>query len=360
MRSGAIIFLILAFIPPVRAQQKCDNCSVPGLASPKKPKTGDARSEEVKRLDAELDAADLRGDKAVLASALADGMIAVGAAGDITDRDRLLAHVSPAPPARRVSITAADVQATLFGDTAIVTSKKTRRWEIRGSPGSRDYRETNTYVRRGDRWLLISSQTSEEPPPYFAKDVAFDLPFDAAQALGDRNATIVLYEFSDYQCPHCRRFAAQTLSSVQREFITTGRVAFVFRDNPQEDSHPRAFAAATAAQCAATAGKFREMNERLLRDPIELSDEALVRDALEIGIDPTDFQRCVGDPATARKIRAEMKEADSVGVRGTPIFVIGVRKPNESTVRAVRMIEGAFPYEVFKTTLDSVIRSRAF
>jgi len=53
-----------------------------------------------------------------------------------------------------------------------------------------------------------------------------------------------------------------------------------------------------------------------------------------------------------------MKEADGLGVRGTPIFVIGVRKPGESKVRALRMIEGTYPYEVFKTTLDAVIRSR--
>jgi predicted DsbA family dithiol-disulfide isomerase len=107
-------------------------------------------------------------------------------------------------------------------------------------------------------------------------------------------------------------------------------------------------------------GDGREVlgNERLLRDPVELSDEALARDAREIGIDPANFEHCAQDPATAQKIRAGMKEADGFGVRGTPIFVIGVRKPGESTVRALRMIEGAYPYEVFKTTLDAVIRSR--
>ena len=132
----------------------------------------------------------------------------------------------------------------------------------------------------------------------------------------------------------------------------------IFRDNPLEDRHPRAFAAAIAAQCAATAGKFWEMNERLLRDPVELSDGALARDAREIGIDPAKFESCVGDAAVAQRIRDGMKEAVNVGVRGTPIFVIGVRRPGESTVHALRMIEGAHPYEVFKTTLDGVIRSR--
>ncbi len=358
MRSGAIILLALAVNPAARAQQTCDTCSVPSVAGPEKTKVEDPRSEELKRFDTELDNARLRGDKTVLAAALADGMIAVNSSGDITERDMVLARVSPAPPAMKMSISAADVQVMFFGDTAIVTSKKTRRWESRGRPDSRDYRETNTYARRGGRWLEISSQQSEEPPPYSAKDVAFDLPFDGVLAQGEKNTTVVLYEFSDYECPFCRRFAAETLSRVQKEYIQTGRVALIFRDNPLEDRHPRAFAAATAAQCAATAGKFWEMNERLLRDPVELSDGALARDAKEIGIDPAKFESCVGDAAVAQRIREGMKEAASVGVRGTPVFVIGVRKPGESTVRALRMIEGAYPYEVFKTTLDGVIRSR--
>jgi protein-disulfide isomerase len=285
-------------------------------------------------------------------------MIVVDSSGGVTERDKALASVSPPSPSMKTSISAADVRVMFFGDTAVVTSRKTRKWETRGRSGSNEYRETNTYVRRGGRWLQISSQQSREPPPYFARDVAFDLPFDGALALGDKNATVVLYEFSDYECPFCRRFAAETLSRVQKEYIQTGRAALVFRDYPLEDRHPRAFAAATAAQCAAAAGKFWEMNERLLRDPAELSDDSLARDARDVGIDPAKFERCMGDAAVAQRIREGMKEAAGVGVRATPMFVIGVRGPGESTVRAVRMIEGAYPYEVFKTTLDGVMRSR--
>lgn len=358
MRSGAIILLVLAVDPAAWAQQMCDTCSVPSVAGPEKTKVEDPRSEELKRIDAELDNAQLRGDKTVLAAALAEGMIVVDSSGGITERDKALARVSPPSPSMKTSISGADVRVMFFGDTAVVTSKKTWKWAIRGRTGSKDYRETNTYVRRSGRWLQIASQQSEEPRPYSAKDVAFDLPFDEALALGDKNTTVVLYEFSDYECPFCRRFAAETLSRVQKEYIQTGRAALIYRDYPMEDRHPRAFAAATAAQCAAGAGKFWEMNERLLRDPVELSDEALARDAREIGIDPAKFESCVGDAAVAQRIREGMKEAAGFGVRGTPIFVIGVRRPGESTVRALRMIEGAYPYEVFKTTLDGVIRSR--
>ena len=54
-----------------------------------------------------------------------------------------------------------------------------------------------------------------------------------------------------------------------------------------------------------------------------------------------------------------MRDADVAGVGGTPIFVVGSRKPGQSTVRALRMIEGAYPYDVFRATLDGVLRARA-
>jgi predicted DsbA family dithiol-disulfide isomerase len=66
----------------------------------------------------------------------------------------------------------------------------------------------------------------------------------------------------------------------------------------------------------------------------------------------------MSDPATAETVRGELRDADSVGIFGTPMFVIGVHKPGEKTVRAVRMIEGAQPYDVFKATLEGVLRAR--
>lgn len=358
-RIGPIALALLAIrSPAAAAQATCDTCSTPAVSALEKPKAEDPRAETLKRRDAEIDAASLQGDRQKLEAALAAGMVAVDAAGEITPRDRVLASVAPSKPAMKVSISADDVRVMFFGDTAIVAARKTRQWESGGRQRSMKYREANTYVRRGARWLLIVSQSYEEPPPYFARDVAFDLPFDESRAVGDRQAPVVLFEFSDYECPHCRRFAAQTLAKVEKEYVETGRAALVLRDNPLEDSHPRALAAAAAAHCAASQGKFREMNERLLRDPVELSDEELARDAREIGLDSATFERCVVDPATARAVRSGKKEANDLGIVGTPIFVVGIRKPGEPTVRALRMIEGAFPYEVFKTTLDGVIRSR--
>ncbi len=128
MRSAAILVLLLAFIAAAPAQQKkCNMCAVPSVAESEKPKTQVPASEDLKRLDADLDAARLRGDKAALEAALAEGMISVDAYGGVKERDKILARVSPASPKMKVSVSSADVRVALFGDTAIVTSKKTTR-----------------------------------------------------------------------------------------------------------------------------------------------------------------------------------------------------------------------------------------
>ena len=344
---------------PAVAQQKptCDGCAMPSASTPPRAAEPGSASQDLEKLDADLDRATLAGDKAAAASLLADGMISVDGEGEVTDRDKWLSRIRPAPASMKTSISSSGTQVKQFGDTAVLISKKTRHWEMNGRPNSFDYHEAKTYVMRDGGWRLAVSQHFEETPPYVARDVAFDLPFDASQASGDRNAAIVLYEFSDYECPFCRKFAAETLARVETDYVRPGRVALVFRNYPLE-MHPRAFDAAVAGECAASSGKFWSMNEKLLRDPVALSKEDFARDAKEAGIEPAAFERCVNDPATAERIRRQMAEAAAVGVRGTPMFVIGVRKPGGASVRAIRMIDGAYPYEIFQATLDSLIHAR--
>lgn len=337
----------------------CGSCSVPSLSStPQAGTAADLPGGELARLDAESDHRTLAGDRAGLAALLDDRMISIGEDGSITPREKVLERVRPPRSGLQVSVAPSDVAVRLFGDTAIVTARKTRSWEVQGETRSVTYHEANTWIRRDGQWKLASSLRTYEPPPYAAADVSFDLPYDASQALGKKDAAIVLYEFSDYECPFCRRFAHETFSRVESEYVRSGKVALIFRDNPLESQHPRAMAAALAGRCAAAQGKLWVMNERLLKDPVALSEEDFERNAREIGLDAAAFDRCRRDPATAEQIHREMKEASARGVKGTPIFVVAVRRPGEARAHAVRMIEGAHPFEVFQKTLDGVIRAR--
>jgi len=315
--------------------------------------------QELKQLDSQLDDAQIHGDKTVFERLLADEMVSVSDEGDVTGKNDVIKGVRPWPVSVKATLVAEDVQVHLFGDTAVVSGLKTMKWERNNLPHSDQYRETNTYVRRDGRWQLIASQQAHAAPPYYAKDVQLNLNIDPALMHGNKAASVVLIEFSDYQCSFCRRFAAQTLNKIEQDYINTGRVGFVFRDYPMESIHPYAFKAATVAQCAAAQGRFWEMNQRLFQEPMALTENDLLAHAQGLNLDMAKFQQCAADEKTAATVRQGMVEGASLGVEGTPIFMIGVRKPNSSSVKVLRMIQGAYPYDVFKATLDTIVNAQA-
>ena len=359
-RSVLSVLVLLAAVASARAQETCSTCTVPSLTGGQaKPAAGNPASDELKRVDAEYDAARVRGDRAAIAALLADGMIRIDADGEITAREKVLEKISAPDPSSRFSRVASDVAVNVFGDTAIVTSVKTDAYQFNGHPDSSKYHMTNTWVRKDGRWRLASSLRTDDPPPYSAKDVSADFEFDAANVLGDPKAGVVIVEFSDYECSFCRHFAAETLARIEKEYVVPGKVAFLYTDYPM-DMHPRGFPAAIAGRCAAMGGKRWPMSVTLLRDPVALSDADFRKAAADARLDPAKFDRCVADPATAAKIRQGMDEAFRMGVKGTPMFLVGVHKPGDSRIHGVRLIEGALPYDMFRATLESVLRARSF
>ncbi|MEP6819799.1 MAG: thioredoxin domain-containing protein [bacterium] len=315
-------------------------------------------AQELKKLDGQIDDAFLRGDKMLLERVLADEMISVSPEGNVARKKEILNGISPPNAKSKLSITAEDVQVYLFGDTAIISSRKTMKENESKGARSDQYRDTNTYVRKHGRWQLIASQQSKLPAPYSAKEVQLNLDIDDALITGNRNAPVVLIEFVDYQCPICRGFAASTMKQIEADYINTGRIGFIVRQTPLEELHRYAFKAAEAAQCATAQGKFWEMHRALLGEPMTLTENGLLAHAQTLKLKMPKFRQCLADEKTAATLRQGMREALGLGLQGTPVFLIGIRKADENKVRALRLIEGAYPYEVFKAALDPMIKAQ--
>ena len=198
-----------------------------------------------------------------------------------------------------------DVQAFSFGDAGVVTSNKTAVWKSANGSTSDDYRETNTYVRKDGQWFLLASQTSHAPPPYTAKDVNLDLTVDPTKIGGNRNASVVLVEFADYECPYCRQFAKDTMKQIEHDYIENGRIGFVFHDFPIESSHPNAFSAALAALCAGEQGHLWEMNHKLMAESSALARNDLFGAAESMKLDMAEFGGCFADEQTAIRRRID-------------------------------------------------------
>ena len=80
---------------------------------------------------------------------------------------------------------------------------------------------------------------------------------------GNSNAPVTIIEFSDFQCPFCSRFFQQTLPQIEKDYIDTGKVKFVYRDLPLDNLHPNARPAHIAAECADEQGKFWDYHDVL-------------------------------------------------------------------------------------------------
>lgn len=171
--------------------------------------------------------------------------------------------------------------------------------------------------------------------------------------MGDPKAPLTMVEFSDYQCPFCRRFSITTLSRIKKEYVETGKLRYVFRDFPITKIHPLAVGAAIAAQCAGEQGKYWDMHDLLFQKSRELKPAQLKGHARTLGLDDAKFSECTDSKRYLRQISTDVRDGQRAGVRGTPTFFLGPTKDGKTMTGAA--LRGAQPYAVFKRTLDAAL-----
>jgi protein-disulfide isomerase len=171
---------------------------------------------------------------------------------------------------------------------------------------------------------------------------------------GDGKAKVAVIEFSDYQCPFCARYSKGAYAQIEDDYIETGKVRYVFRDLPLP-FHKQAFKAAEAAHCAGEQGKFWEMHDFLFQNQAALAPEQLPGHAKSLGLDETKFQKCLDSGKFAADIKKDVADAGTVGISGTPTFLIGVVQPGDGRVKVVKKLVGAKPYEEFKAAIDGML-----
>lgn len=205
----------------------------------------------------------------------------------------------------------------------------------------------------------IKKLVSERQVPTATQVQGVALSGDRSAFRGDKNAPVTLIEFSDYQCPFCARHFRETLPELERDYIKTSKIKYVFRDFPIASLHPAAFKAHEAANCAGEQGKYWEMHDRLFSNQKAQSSQDLPLHAQALGLDMSVFQQCLESGRHAAKIREDVAEGRRAGVRGTPTFFLGLTQPNDSKVKALRVIRGAYPYSTFQQAIDSLLSSPA-
>ena len=157
-------------------------------------------------------------------------------------------------------------------------------------------------------------------------------------SIGPADAPITIIEFSDYQCPYCQRWHEQVYSRLLEEY--PDQVRIVYRDFPL-GGHPQAIPAAEAANCANEQDAYWQYHDKLFSYEYNLGNDAYLAYASELGLDMTAFTDCIENEKYADEISSDIAYAQWLGVSSTPTFFInGI------------FIEGALPYESFKSVID--------
>lgn len=145
---------------------------------------------------------------------------------------------------------------------------------------------------------------------------------------GNPDAPVVIEEFSDFQCPFCARFAAQTLPSIEENQIRSGEVLLIYYDFPLASIHPQATAAANAARCAGEQGApaYWAMHDLLFSDGQAWSNgnttAVFVGYAQDLGLETDSFSSCVASETYIEAIQADFELGRSRGISSTPSFFI--------------------------------------
>ena len=178
---------------------------------------------------------------------------------------------------------------------------------------------------------------------------------DGAPRKGNADSQVVLLEYSDYECPFCIRHFRETMPLIEKNYIATGKILYVFRDYPIDQLHPQAVKAHEAAQCGAEQDKYWPMHTALFGVPAQHSPEGLEATATKVGLDLTKFRECIASGRTTAGIRKTAQDATSFGAQGTPAFFIGLLDKETNSVRVTRALSGALPFAQFAQAIEAAI-----
>ncbi len=175
--------------------------------------------------------------------------------------------------------------------------------------------------------------------------------------LGNANAPVTIVEYSDYQCPYCGKFFAETQPLIVKNYVDTGKVRLVFRNFPFLG--PESVAAAEAAECAIDQNQGAAYHDALYR--AKYAEEAgggsendgsmnsafFIKLAQQLNLDIPTFTTCINSNKYANEVKQEEARGVAAGVNSTPTFFVNGQQ-----------VLGAQPYATFQAGIDALLKGQ--
>ena len=194
------------------------------------------------------------------------------------------------------------------------------------------------------REKVLSALRKDEPTKILLKAPRVDVASAGHPAVGPANAPVTIVEFSDFQCPFCKR-VEPTLQQVREKY--GDKVRLVYMDYPLP-MHNHALDAAKAARCAGEQGKFWPFHDALFADQAKESPADLKATAKSIGLNTSKFDTCFDQAKSEAGVRADLEQGKALGIDGTPAFFINGR-----------MLVGAQPASSFDQIIDEELAAKS-
>jgi protein-disulfide isomerase len=170
----------------------------------------------------------------------------------------------------------------------------------------------------------------------------------ASRSKGSASAPVTVYEMSDFQCPYCRKHALEVFPALEKEYVGTGKVRWVYINFPLVSIHANALPAAEFAMCAARLGKFWPVHDLLFQHqatwtPLKEPGPFLLSLADSVKLPRPALVKCLESEAVRAEIQAEAEGSQRSGASSTPTFYI-----------EGGLLAGARPPQLWRQILDSV------
>jgi len=198
-------------------------------------------------------------------------------------------------------------------------------------------------------------QPDVQPTPVVIKDPS-TLFTTEDPSIGNAKAKVTIVEFSDFQCPYCRKFWLDTYGQLKKQYIDSGKVRFISRAFPFS-FHPSARPAAIASLCAQEQGKFWEFRDKMFSEQMKKeADPSAVAVTITFGVadikawaassglNTQQFNSCLDTEKYGARVDADTAAGSSFGVDGTPSFFINGTQ-----------VVGAQPFSEFKKVIDDLL-----
>jgi protein-disulfide isomerase len=172
---------------------------------------------------------------------------------------------------------------------------------------------------------------------------------DRGRIQGDGAAPVWVIVASDFQCPYCQIWHAETYPTLVKDYVRTGKIRIAYLNYPL-NSHKNAWPAAEAAMCASVQGMFWEMHDAIFANQARWStmpNAMPLFDSLAVNkfsLNGDDWRSCMSTHATAALIQADFERLRGAGVESTPSFFVGDRG-----------ISGAQPTDVFRAAIEQAV-----